>query len=84
MSSVLHDSASSVFGESLFNSGISDGILVINANLQEDPLAIIESGSITFAEFGSVAITYTDDISGLYPTIMIDLLPGGTGGTGGT
>lgn len=79
-SSVLHDSASSVFGESLFNSNISDGILVINGHLQEDPLTIIDSGSITFSESGSVALTYTDDISELYPTIMIDLLPG-TGGT---
>jgi hypothetical protein len=78
-SSILHDDASSVFANSLFGSGISDGILVIEGILHDDPMEVINDGSITHAEFGKLTITYTNDISGLYPDIVIDQLPGGTG-----
>lgn len=72
-SSVLIDTASSTYANDLFNSGVDDGVLVYSGTLNNDSMAIIKGGSITFSENGSITIGYQHEgVDVLYPDIVIE------------
>lgn len=71
-SSNFIDSADSMFATELFESGIDDGIIVVEATLNGDPMVAIEDGSIIFAESGQIGLFYIDEgLNLIYPTIGI-------------
>jgi hypothetical protein len=71
--SELFDSASSSYANELFNSGIADGVLVVEGIINEDPMTVIKGGSITFIEVGKVTIGYQgENVDAIYPEIVIE------------
>lgn len=71
-SSVLLDSADSVYANELFESGFSDGVFVFSGVLRDDPMKMVRTGTISFIEEGLITVSYDGDVTDIYPRILIE------------